>query len=205
MAERRPLKSRDTKLAAKVAQSLAMRRVTPNAISQASIVFALIAGAAFWGSGLTDGFLRALLLCIAALGCQLRLVCNLLDGMVAVEGGLGKPDGPYWNEAPDRIADILILGGMGLGASAAGLGWAAAAIAVLVAYVRELGSAQGMPADFSGPMAKPHRMALVTAAALLAIFWPDALYWALLGILLGSGVTFVRRSATLIAWLRREL
>lgn len=204
MADRRPLKSRDTALAAKAARALAGYGVTPNAISQASMGFALLAGAAFWGAGFADEAVRWLLLILAALGCQLRLLCNLLDGMVAIEGGKGTPDGPYWNEAPDRIADALILAGMGMGALAPALGWAAAALAILVAYVRELGSAQGMAADFRGPMAKPHRMALATAAAVMAIFWADAVYWALWGILIGSGITFFWRSAALIAWLNRS-
>ena len=60
----------------------------------------------------------------------------MLDGMVAVEGGKGSPDGPIWNEAPDRYSDIVILVGAGYGAAFAGaaspsLGWAAAVFAVM--------------------------------------------------------------------------
>jgi phosphatidylglycerophosphate synthase len=63
----------------------------------------------------------------------MRLLCNLFDGMVAIEGGRKEADGPFWNEAPDRASDILILAGAGLGAGAVGLGWAAAALAVATA------------------------------------------------------------------------
>jgi phosphatidylglycerophosphate synthase len=86
-----------------------------------------------------------------------------------------------WNELPDRFADIAVLIGAGycvanLGLADASLGWAAAVAAVMTAYVREVGRAAGAPADFSGPMAKPHRMLVMTMAALIsatAPLWSD--------------------------------
>ncbi|MFW2541600.1 CDP-alcohol phosphatidyltransferase family protein [Primorskyibacter sp. 2E107] len=203
---RRPLKSRDTALAARTARWLAATRITPNQISAASVGFALLAADAFWLSGGTNGFW----LIVAALGVQLRLACNLLDGMVAIEGGKKSPTGAFWNEAPDRLADVLILVGMGLGAGNAALGWAAAAMAILTAYIRELGTSAGAPPDFSGPMAKPHRMAAATGAALLALVGPwlglgiAVLEWALWIIAIGAGLTALRRCGRLISWLRRN-
>jgi phosphatidylglycerophosphate synthase len=152
---------------------LAAARITPNQISMASIVAAGIAGAAFWAAGVSqDTTGRALLLLAAAAFCQLRLLCNLLDGMVAIEAGKSAPDGAFWNEFPDRVSDLLILVGVGYGIGHPGLGWAAVALAILTAYVRELGRSCGLPADFSGPMAKPHRMAVMTAAALASMLEP---------------------------------
>ena len=95
--------------------------------------------------------------------------------MVAVEGGKGSADGPVWNELPDRFADIALLVGAGyavahLGLADASLGWAAAVAAVMTAYVREVAKGAGAPPDFSGPMAKPHRMFVMTLAALLTMF-----------------------------------
>jgi phosphatidylglycerophosphate synthase len=169
---RRLLKSRDTRWAQAVASRLAATGLRPNRISQGAIVFAAVAGAAFWLSGTNDGLARVLCFLLAAAGCQLRLLCNLFDGMVAVEGGRSEPDGPFWNEAPDRLADILILVGAGLGAGSPALGWTAATAAVLTAYLRELGRAEGAPPDFGGPMAKQHRMAVMTGAALVATLLP---------------------------------
>ena len=207
MSERRPIASRNSKLAAQVAKALAERGVSPNHISQGSMVFAALAGLAFWLSGMTDGVVYVLCLLAAALGCQFRLLCNLFDGMVAVEGGRGAPDGPFWNEAPDRLADALVLVGLGLGTGQPGLGWAAAAFAIGTAYLRELGSAQGLAADFRGPMAKPQRMAVATVAAILAIFVPEVLGWSVLSlalwaIVLGSAITILRRSWGMIASLK---
>ena len=175
-AARRPLGSRDTKWAARITRMLAARGATPNGISQASMIAATITALAFWAlAAFPVGLVSAALLVIAALGCQIRLLCNLFDGMVAVEAGRGAPDGPLWNEFPDRVSDVLILFGVGLGLGQPALGLAAACMAVLTAYTRELGSSIGLTPDFSGPMAKPHRMALITCAALLTIFETAAL------------------------------
>jgi len=180
---------------------LAARGATPNGISQASMIAAAVAGLSFWALALVPvGAGAAVLLIVAALGCQIRLLCNLFDGMVAVEAGRGAPDGPLWNELPDRVSDILILAGMGLGVGQPALGLFAACMAVLTAYTRELGASIGLAPDFCGPMAKPHRMALVTGAALLALLETylvppgTTLTAALWLIALGSAATTLRRA-----------
>lgn len=205
---RRPLASRDTGWARAVARRLSKAAITPNQISMASIVMAAFAGAGFWLAGTADAGARAAVLLATALFCQLRLLCNLFDGMVAIEGGKQAPDGPFWNEFPDRVADILILVGAGYGTGVPGLGWAAASLAVLTAYTRELGRACGLPADFSGPMAKPQRMATITAAALLSLLEPlwhghnKVLVIALWLIIVGAAVTTLRRAANIVRALR---
>ncbi|WP_107496321.1 CDP-alcohol phosphatidyltransferase family protein [Thalassobius sp. I31.1] len=200
---RRPIASRSAKPIQTLARRLAQSNVTPNQISQASIGFAIFAGLMFWLSAGSQW----VFLILAALGIQGRLMCNLLDGMVAVEGGKAEADGPFWNEAPDRYADIAILVGLGYGLAAPGLGWATACAAVLVAYTRELGAAQGLTPDFSGPFAKQHRMAALTGAALVAIFVPQiagiaTLKIALWIIAIGALATALRRSRNMIIALR---
>ncbi|NLS15253.1 CDP-alcohol phosphatidyltransferase family protein [Rhizobium sp. P40RR-XXII] len=209
--DRRPLASRNTRWAQALARRMTALSVTPNRISQASMLMAALAGASFWLSGAVGSAeMRVAPLIFAALFCQLRLLCNLLDGMVAVEGGKGEADGPFWNEFPDRVADILIFAGIGYGVAIPGLGWAAAAFAVLTAYVRELGRATGNPSDFGGPMAKQHRMAVATAAALLSIveaLWSGGswvLTIALWIVAIGSAVTVLRRAGNLIGHLKAK-
>jgi phosphatidylglycerophosphate synthase len=183
---------------------MAARTITPNQISQASIVAAALAGGAFYLAGQTLGWERIACLLLSVLFCQGRLLCNLFDGMVAVEGGKGEPDGPFWNEFPDRVADLFILTGVGYGIGMPGLGWAAGAFAVLTAYVRELGRATGNPSDFSGPMAKQHRMATMTAAALISTLEPlwsghnQILMTGLWIVTIGAAYTTLRRAQTLI-------
>ncbi|MGP8033706.1 MAG: CDP-alcohol phosphatidyltransferase family protein [Steroidobacteraceae bacterium] len=160
-ANRRPLKSRSSGWARSLAAALARTPVTPNQISVASVVFAAIGAAALAVSGAP----WALLTCAACI--QLRLVCNLLDGMVAVEGGKGSPVGGLYNELPDRVADSAIIVATGYAAAVAWLGWCGALLAVSTAYIRALGGALGLPQDFRGPMAKPQRMAVLTAGCVL--------------------------------------
>jgi phosphatidylglycerophosphate synthase len=169
---RRPLKTRQAAWAIGLAAALARAGASPNAISFLSIVFAAIAGAGFLLSQGVAGLPRVGALIVTAAGIQLRLLCNLLDGMVAVEGNRRSKSGEVWNDAPDRVADVVILASAGWALSGLPwgreLGFLAAVLAVLTAYVRLLGGASGLPQDFRGPMAKPHRMATMTAAALLS-------------------------------------
>lgn len=192
---RRPLKSRQSSVMQGIARWMAMRGVAPNAISVMSMVFAAV-GAGLIVMGGPLGFV------LGALCCQLRLVCNLLDGLVAVEGGRGSADGAFWNEVPDRVSDILFLGAAGVAAGAPWLGTAAAAGALLTAYVREFGRAEGLPADYRGPMGKPQRMAVLTVTLVVAAVEPRAVLAGLWVILLGAAVTSVRRGAGVVAALR---
>jgi phosphatidylglycerophosphate synthase len=209
---RRPLKSRGAGWAKSAAAGLAQQGVSPDAVSAASILFAILGCAAFVAAGGAQGPARIALLLGAAAAIQLRLICNLLDGMVALEHGRGGPLGPIWNELPDRIADGLLLVGAGAGAARGGigwamdLGWAAALLAVLTAYVRELGRGLGQPADFSGPGAKPHRMALLTGLAVISAIAEPALWRpgqamaiGLIILCLLAGVTVARRTLNLAA------
>ena len=199
-ANRRPLASRDTRWARGLAARLVTADVTPNRISQASVGFAALGFLLYWAAAATAGPLQSAALLLAAACVQLRLLCNLLDGMVAIEGGRSAPTGPFWNEAPDRAADALFLAGAGLAAGQPALGLAAAALAIATAYVRELGRAEGFPPDFSGPMAKPHRMAALTLGSLIAAL--HAAEWTLTVTLwviaAGTLATVLRRSARLL-------
>lgn len=135
--------------------------ISPNAISVASLFFAASGAAAllYWyGVG---GLI------LAAVCVQLRLLCNLLDGMVAIEGGRQSPTGSLYNEIPDRIADSLFIVALGYAIGMAWLGWLGALAAAVTAYIRVLGGSLGLKQDFRGPQAKPHRMAVMTAGCLI--------------------------------------
>lgn len=215
LENRRPLKTRSRGWAVGLARALGQARVRPNHISAISVVFAALGAALMLLAGTDngDGLGRGIALVLAAVCIQLRLLCNMIDGMVAVEHGMGSPTGPVWNELPDRIADVLFIVAAGYAAAVklpAGewLGWLAAVLAVLTAYVRELGRGLGYSADFSGPMAKPHRMFVLTVTCLIAAFEPlwggtgQVLLAGLAIIALGSAVTTWRRTSHLMRRLR---
>jgi len=205
---RRPLKSRQTGWARALAQFLVRRRISPNAISVLSIFFAVGAGVAFYFASPDNSFRYAQMLVIAAVAIQGRLLCNLLDGMVAVEGGRKTKSGEVFNDLPDRIADTIIFVPAGYAVHTfpfgRELGWAAALLAVFTAYVRMMGGAAGLEQSFMGPMAKQHRMAALTAACVLSLFesWvldTGRLLWiALIIIVLGCVVTIVLRTVKIV-------
>ena len=161
--DRRPIPARDSLWAIAAARQLARAGVTPNQISVASAVAAGFAAGGLW---LLPQPWSALA-CIA--GVQIRLLCNLLDGMVALEQGRGTLLGPLYNDLPDRVSDALVLIALGYAAGAGWLGWLAALAAALTAYVRLFGGTLGFKQDFRGPMAKPHRMAVVTAGCIFSL------------------------------------
>ena len=99
-----------------------------------------------------------------------RLLCNLFDGMVAIEGGKKSANGDLYNDMPDRFADALFIIPVGYVAGGFGieLGWMAALLAVMTAYFRWIGAYKTHQHFFNGPMAKQHRMALLTLAFVVA-------------------------------------
>ena len=186
---RRPIASRSTAWAQAAAALIARTPITPNQISLLSIVFAAIGAGALL---ICPGWL-GLLTC--AICIQLRLLCNLFDGMVAVEHEKGSPVGSLYNEVPDRVADSLLIVALGYAIAMPWLGWLGALLAMMTAYVRVLGGALGQVQDFRGPMAKAHRMATMTAACLLAmleLYFMNSryvLYIAAVAIVLGTAWT----------------
>jgi phosphatidylglycerophosphate synthase len=182
--------------------------VRPNAVSIAGVVFAIGASVAFYAVPELTGGGRAALLLVAAASVQLRLLCNLLDGMLAVEEGFKSKTGEIFNDLPDRVADVFILVGAGYSVRylpyGATLGWAAAVLALFTAYVRILGASLGVTQHFIGPMAKQHRMFTLTVVTLLAAVEtllgmpPLAIRIGLAVIVAGSIVTAFRRARRLV-------
>jgi len=167
---RREVASRNTRWANAFARKLAASNITPNQISVMSTVFSAIGGGILlWsviGSLSLYISLSMYILCI-----QLRLLCNLFDGMVAVEGGKKSYNGDLYNDIPDRFSDMFLIIPAGYIAGGFGieLGWLAALLAVMTAYFRWIGAYKTRLHFFNGPMAKQHRMALLTLTGVIGI------------------------------------
>lgn len=217
--DRRPIAARGLAPMRRLASALARMRVSPNLISVLGVAAAVVAGAslALVGRGLVSD---AALYLVAAACIQLRLLANLLDGMVAIEGNMRSPLGDLFNEVPDRVSDTVILVGAACALGGlAWIGWAAACAALFVTYVRVLGRSLGFPSDYRGPMAKQQRMFVMTAACVVLAIAPAwlppafalwnggpeflVMEWVLVVIAVGSLVTAARRLATLAANMRR--
>ena len=200
---RRPLKARELRVFKSFAKFLSKKNITPNQISVMSVVFAFLAALCLLGVQRTSKDLGYLYPLLAAFFIQMRLVCNLLDGMVAVEGGKKTASGELFNDIPDRVADPLILIAAGYVISEGiwlhSIGWLAGIMSVMTAYIRVLSVSIGAPANFSGPMAKQHRMAIMTIACILSsiekIVWEESymMVTALLIIVIGCIITSYRR------------
>ncbi len=173
---RRPIAARELKLSHRVASALAKAGLSANSISVMSAIFGIGAGLCFWSTGFSapSGAQQSWLWIAGALLIFLRLLANMFDGMVAIATATSSAVGELYNELPDRISDSAIL--LGIGYAAGGsptLGYLAALIAVGTAYVRAVGKGAGAHSDFSGPMAKQQRMAVLIALSLLMSFTPN--------------------------------
>ena len=191
---RRPLKSRRTGWATRLLGLLLKTPLSANQISAIGILFAGAGAAAIlWAPQAPSLWL------LGALFIQLRLLANMMDGLVAVEGGRGSAVGGLWNEVPDRLEDSLFFVAAGYAVGLSWLGWLAALLAACAAYIRLLGGTLDLGQDFRGPMAKPQRMAALTLACVLATIeaWIFASQYAPITLLaliaLGTVATLVRR------------
>lgn len=213
LSNRRPLRSRGAGWAQGLARLLCRSRLSPNGISLLGLGFSL-AGFAFLA--LSASLVASpFFLLAAAATIQLRLLCNLMDGLVAIEGGRRSSTGDLYNEAPDRLEDVLFLVGAGIAAAASQpwaliLGFFAAIAAVGTAYIRVFGVSLGQPQNFCGPMAKPQRMFFLTIGCLGTFVErlmgaPDRILPLMLAIILaGSFLTIVRRLRRLTLQLKEQ-
>jgi len=98
---------------------------------------------------------------------------------MAVEGGAATPAGALYNEVPDRISDAVIMIGAGYAVgSHPVIGWAAALVAVLTAYVRVQCEVAGARPDYGGWFGKPGRMVLLAAGISFLILAPPRFHFA---------------------------
>jgi phosphatidylglycerophosphate synthase len=202
--DRRPIATRNRKWAQTSTAWLASRNVSPNAISIAGMCACIVAGIALGVTSIAD---YRILWLIAALGAQLRLTANMLDGMVAIASNRTSKTGELYNEVPDRISDAAVFIGSGFAwGGNVTLGYIATILAIFTAYVRAAGKIAGAPNEFCGPMAKQHRMLVITLVCIYAAMTPRS--WqiitfnnsqigtmtvALAVIVLGCVITIVRR------------
>src|SRR5437667_3809321 len=204
--DRRPIATRNRKWAQSATTWLASRNVSPNAISIAGMFACIAAGVAL---GLTSVEYNRVFWLIAALGAQLRLTANMLDGMVALLSGRASKVGELYNEVPDRVSDAAVFIGAGYawGGNVA-LGYIATILAIFTAYVRAAGKIAGAPNEFCGPMAKQHRMLVITLIGLYSAVTPSSwqaisfnsskiglMSLGLAVIIMGSIITVIRRLA----------
>jgi phosphatidylglycerophosphate synthase len=196
--ERRNVSSRSNRAIQGLARGLDRLGITPNQISVASIAAALLVPLGLFALPGAGGLMMAMA------GVGLRLLANVLDGLVAVEGGKSTPLGALYNEFPDRVADTVILVALGYSAHWPTLGWACALLAALTAYIRVFGGALGLAQSFRGPMAKQHRMAVVAMALAAELLWQQLLPHTYVALPIPLALLVVATGSGLTCWLRTQ-
>jgi len=206
--QRRPIRLRSADWSVTAASALANAGVTPNQVSVASALFAIAGSTSFLSTIVVPGRIEVIAgLVAAAVFIQVRLLCNMLDGLIAVENGKATKSGELFNEIPDRISDTVLLVAAGYVVSgdqlSIALGWLAACLSLMTAYVRAFGARYMAAQDFRGPMAKQHRMFALTVgsvAAALQCAWvghTSLITVTLFIICTGTAYTAVRRTSHL--------
>src|SRR5437667_9206912 len=131
----------------------------------------------------------------------------MLDGMVALASGRASKTGELYNEVPDRISDAAVFIGAGFAwGGNVTLGYIATILAIFTAYIRAVGKIAGAPNEFCGPMAKQHRMLVITLICLYSAIVPRSwqmftfndsqiglMTLGLAVIVVGSVITVIRR------------
>src|SRR5438093_6076456 len=168
--DRRPVATRNRKWAQAATVWLATRKASPNAVSIAGMCACIVAGIALAATSIAYD---RILWIIAALGAQLRLTANMLDGMVALASGRASKTGELYNEVPDRFSDAAVFIGAGFAwGGNITLGYIATILSIFTAYVRAAGKIAGAPNEFCGPMAKQHRIIVITLICVYAAITP---------------------------------
>jgi phosphatidylglycerophosphate synthase len=216
-APRQPHASPGSGLAGALAGRAASAGITLDAVPVFTVVFSILAAVCLMtASDVTSSHWLASLVWLGAAACiVLRQLCSMIGGRMA------KPAaGGLFVEVADRIADMIILMAAGYSndwvVKLAGipLGWVAAVLAMMTAFIRAQGAALTGTQTFAGPMARPHRMIVIALACLGALVeqWTSndgkvehVMQAALAVIIVGSAITCVQRLRIITKQLRRSL
>lgn len=176
---------------------LARGGVTADGLTLAALVVSAAGGAA-----ITFSPRQPALLLLVPLLAAVRLVLNILDGMVArASGRPARRIGEIWNELGDRAADVVFLAGLAaVPAVGPTLALLAIVAALLASYAGLASRAAGGRRLYGGIMSKPGRMITLGVAAPLAFLLADAtpLVIGTVVIAAGSLLTFVQRLVTAV-------
>ncbi len=174
-----------------IEQLLINKRVHPDFITSAGVVFSTLLGAVLFTSEKWP--LLALMAIPLAIG---RLAANALDGLVARHTGLAHPRGEVFNECCDRLSDILIFAGLAFNRAVnAPLAWSVLVLMLLSSYLGIAAKAAGGRRQFGGFLAKADRMIyLALFAPFVAWLGPEAWNWLLLAFVPALLLTLAQRA-----------
>lgn len=119
---------------------------------------------------------------------------DMLDGQIAKTFKRDTKLGDFLDHVSDRIADIAILLAITLTPVIPDyLGYAAIIMVLLVSYLGTEAQAQIKQRIYSGMLVRADRILLIGVAAIATIWFPTALYWTVVAVLLISAISFIQR------------
>lgn len=163
--------------------------INPNFISVIALIVAVAAGYFLWQN----------LLLPAAAFVLLNGFLDMLDGEIAKTFKRETKLGDFLDHSFDRLADVAILLGLTLNKNVPDfLGFATIIIVLLVSYLGTEAQAISGKRLYAGWLGRGDRLLLIAIAAIVAVWFGGALYYATLLILVLSAVSFAQRFATII-------
>ena len=148
--------------------------LNPMGISLLSLVTALIAGYAFYIADYTN---KSWLL-VGALMVFLTAVLDALDGIVARMRNLSSRRGDLLDHTLDRVADIIILGGIALGPLVdTTIGFSAIIGVLMLSYMGTQAEAVGAGSDYAGLLGRADRLVVLTMMPIIQYFLNDYQDW----------------------------
>ncbi len=163
--------------------------INPNTISIIALIAAVAAGYLLWQN----------LLLPAAAFFLLNGFLDMLDGEIAKAFKRETKLGDFLDHSFDRLADVAILLGLTLNETVPDfLGFTAVIIVLLVSYLGTEAQAISGKRLYAGWLGRGDRLLLIAIAAVVAVWFSSALYYATWLIVILSGISFVQRFATII-------
>jgi CDP-diacylglycerol---glycerol-3-phosphate 3-phosphatidyltransferase len=186
------LKPRFQALLRPLAEGLARRGVTANAVTIAAML-----GSLFVGVACIYAWADPLLLLLWPAWLFIRMALNAIDGMLAREHSMQTRLGGILNEVGDVVSDTALY--LPIAVFTEGALWPAVLFtlgAALTEFCGVLGRASGASRRYDGPMGKSDRALLVGALATATFVFPG-LYKA------WPGILWAAAALTLVTSLRR--
>jgi|TARA_B110000263_G_scaffold245190_1_gene254365 archaetidylinositol phosphate synthase len=144
--------------------------LNPMGISLLSLVTAFIAGYSFYIADYTN---KNWLL-IGSLMVFLTAVLDALDGIVARMRNLSSRRGDLLDHTLDRVADILILGGIALGPLVdTTVGFAAIIGVLMLSYMGTQAQAIGAGRDYAGLLGRADRLVVLIMVPIIQYYLED--------------------------------
>lgn len=185
--------------------------LSPNLVTWLSLVFAILAGAAFFFST-PKNERHSYFLCMASFFVFLNGFMDAIDGKIAKMKGKASPEGDFLDHAIDRFSDVSMLIGLSLSQWCDDrLGILAISGVLLTSYMGTQAQAVGYGRIYKGLLGRADRLLLLVILPLVQHFFTDfewhnfnllegvLLYFAIVGF-----ITSIQRFYITVRWFKRR-